>query len=130
MIQKFELDLPPTLNEQIRHARGHWSKSAKLKKQHTQLVACAATIHLKPFNSSRYYMHFFWKIKNFGRDPDNVTAAAKFILDGLQEAGIIASDNLAHVVGPYVHEFSRGADTVEVWISDEPIAECKLLQTA
>ena len=127
MIQTFEIDLPPTLNDQIRHARGHWAKSAKIKKQHTAMVSYAASL-LKPIEAEAYYLYFIWKIKNFGRDPDNITAAAKFILDGLQDAGIIGSDNLRHLPGPYVHQFYRGKDTVEVWLSDQPIVQCKLLQ--
>jgi hypothetical protein len=120
--QSIELPLPPTLNEQIDAARHHWSKSASIKKKHTNKAANIAKA-LIPYESAPVYFVFTWRIKNFGRDSDNISAATKFIFDGLVQAKVIPGDNLIKVPGPLVHFFERGDDSVVVEMSDEPIVQ-------
>lgn len=45
------------------------------------------------------YIHFHWFAKNRKKDPDNISSAKKFILDGLQEAGIIENDGWNQIAG-------------------------------
>lgn len=127
MIQTIEIPLPPTLNDQIELARTHWSKSSAAKKRHTAKVAKAAKSLIR-YPKPPIYVVFHWYVKNFGRDADNIAAAAKYIMDGLVAAKVIPDDNLVKIPGPYVHEFFRGNDTVKVMISDSPIVELYYIQ--
>ncbi len=122
MAQTITLKIPPTLNEQIGLARSHWSKSASAKKRHDRLVVQAAK-HLEPYTKGPLYFVFHWQVKTFASDPDNVSAAAKYIMDGLAKAKIIPNDNLACIPGPWVHTFDRGEGTVIVTIDDRPIVQ-------
>lgn len=128
MIQSIELPIPPTLNEQIALARTHWSESASAKKQHCKKIAAAAKAQLLPFSSGPIYVLFEWKVKSFARDADNVSAAAKYLMDGLVDAKIIPGDNLVKVPGPWVHLFDRGSDTVKIHLSDSPIVQLEFIQ--
>ena len=62
-----------------------------------------------------------WKIKNFRRHPDNISGAAKFIMDGLVEKGIITGDSLKFIMSPVLHWYERGNNSVEVRIADHPV---------
>lgn len=48
-------------------------------------------------------LHFLWKITS-NRDPDNVTAGEKFIIDGLVWAKILENDGAKQIKGIY-HDF-------------------------
>lgn len=113
--------LPPSLNEIVNEARSHWRKGARQKKAITGEVE-VLSYGVPPFEG-KVWLSFLWKVKSFGRDPDNTSAGAKFILDGLVAAGVLPKDNLTIIQSPFVHWFERGDDEVEVTISDQPIFE-------
>ena len=81
----------PGLNEIIASARSHKMKSAQEKKTYTERVAWFAKAELKPIQGKCDIL-FIWVEKNRRRDPDNITAGQKFVLDGLVQAGIIPND--------------------------------------
>ncbi|HEY9610639.1 hypothetical protein [Allocoleopsis sp.] len=119
MKQIFNFPLPPTLNEQIREARAHWAISAKTKKEWTGIVAQEA------FGTSQFtgkvWMDFVWGLRRFDRDPDNVAAAAKYILDGLKVAKVIRDDNLTVIQSPVIHWYEKDpTPSVMVTIADSP----------
>lgn len=119
MLHVFQFPLPPTLNEQIREARSHWSISAKTKTQWTGLVAQEAfgTVQF----SDKVWVDFVWGLPRFSRDPDNVAASAKYIFDGLAEAGVIKNDNLTVIQSPAIHWYERDrVPSVMVMIADSP----------
>lgn len=62
-----------------------------------------------------------WKIKNFCREPGNISAGAKFIMDGLVEGGIITGDGLKFIMSPVLHWYEKGSNSVEVRIADHPV---------
>jgi hypothetical protein len=120
MLIKLSESLPPTLNEQIRDARSGWRISAKIKKEWTNRIAIAAW-NLEKFQpKDKVWCEFHWYVKNFGRDADNVAAAAKYIFDGLVEAGTIPKDNLTVIQSPLVHYYHRGSDWFELKMSNSP----------
>jgi len=113
------LDIPPTLNEQIREARSHWSVSAQTKKRWTVKVALLA--HSLPRFPDKVWLDYLWLVKSKANDPDNLEASVKFIADGLVMAGVITKDSLMIIQSPVVHRFDKGVDTVVITIADSPI---------
>jgi Holliday junction resolvase RusA-like endonuclease len=69
----------------------------RIKKQLTDMIAqLALEGDVKPYESS-VCITFQWIEQNRKRDPDNICAGAKFVLDGLVKAGIIKSDGFKYV---------------------------------
>lgn len=82
----------PTLNEYIDCERGSTIAAAAMKKKCTEQVKeqCVAQ-QIKPVNG-KVDLLFEWH-SSTRHDPDNVAFAKKFILDGLQAAGVLENDN-------------------------------------
>lgn len=89
----------PGRNEAEREARAHKMAGAKLKKKYTDIVTLFAQewrpSGWKPIK--RYSLRLVWHCVNRNRDPDNVAAAIKYVLDGLVDAGIVAGDRWNNV---------------------------------
>lgn len=67
------------------------------------------------------WIEFHWYLKNFGRDSDNVAAAAKFIMDGLVAGRAIRNDNLTVIQSPVIHYYHRSQDdSVLLRLSQSP----------
>jgi hypothetical protein len=98
--------LPPTLNEQIDLARSDWRASATVKKTWTNKVADLTQTVDFSFDD-KVWLEYHWHLKTFARDSDNVSAASKYILDGLVDAEIIRNDNLMVIQSPVSHYFYR-----------------------
>lgn len=106
------VDIPvglPGTNEQIRAASIIYSKNGsklrtaytEMKEKYTRMIAtelqaqgCAPD---KPYDQIK--VTFKWFEPHKRRDPDNIRAAAKFIMDAFVWAGIIKNDNLTHIRG-------------------------------
>lgn len=86
----------PGLNEIIDMARANKFDAAEQKKTYTDMVFWyAKKAHLPKMQ--RVKVRVTWFESNSKRDPDNIHAGVKFILDGLVLAGIIPNDNQQHV---------------------------------
>ncbi len=122
MQQQFKFDLPPCLNEQTNAARTHWAVSSKIKKEWTNLIA-VETWGKKQF-PEKVWIGFRWRVK-FTRDPDNVAASAKYILDGLTKAKILKGDNLNIIQSPVLHWYNKiekgESESVIISISSDPL---------
>ena len=108
----------PGLNEMISDARTNRMRSASQKKTYTELVMwCVKKAKLPAMN--RINICITWYEKNKKRDPDNVQAGIKFILDGLKEAGVIINDGWKQI-GPITHEMQvdKNNPRVEVEITE------------
>lgn len=115
----FNFPLPPTLNEQIREARSHWAISAQTKSEWTGIIAIASCN--APNFPGQVWMDFIWGIPRFSRDPDNIWSSAKYIFDGLSDAGIIRNDNLTVIQSPVMHWYEKDkTPSVMVTIADNP----------
>ncbi|MEH1833005.1 MAG: hypothetical protein V7L29_13200 [Nostoc sp.] len=115
------MPLPPSMNEIINQARSGWQASAGLKKYWTNLIGefvreCEFCL------DGAVWIEFHWYLKNFGRDSDNVAAAAKFIMDGLVTGQAIRNDNLTVIQSPVVHYYHRssGDNGVLLRLSQSP----------
>ena len=91
----------PGMNETIAAAKGFGGRGygySKIKHRWTEAVQLLAkAAQLKPVSSARF--SFVWRERKRSRDPDNFTAARKFVLDGLVAAGVIPDDGWAEVLG-------------------------------
>lgn len=95
----------PGMNEMIAAAKGNRGKGlayARMKKDWTDRVwAIAMSTGINkpgPFQR-RVALQFVWVEKDKRRDPDNVAAARKFVLDGLVNAGVIQGDGWRWISG-------------------------------
>jgi Holliday junction resolvase RusA-like endonuclease len=91
-----------------------------MKKKWTKLVMKTVDgAKMTPFESS-VWIRCVWHEGDRRRDLDNVSAAIKFVLDGLVEMGILKDDSQKYVKGIY-HEILTTKDKsygVEVTIAD------------
>jgi len=118
--------LPPTLNDQINSARSHWAKSAATKREWTNTISLLSS-NLPKF-PDKVWIELFYSVKTFSRrDPDNISASRKFLMDGLVQSGVIKSDSLKIVQSPIIEWFEQGkVDEVTIVISSRAIVEiCK-----
>lgn len=100
MIQSFEIPgrLPGT-NEYQDECRKNARAGGRMKRDATDMVAWyAKAARIKPMLPP-VSVHIEWVEPNMRRDKDNIRGGAKFILDGLQEAGVIGNDNWKWIEG-------------------------------
>lgn len=115
----------PSLNETIQASKRHWSKYAAMKKEWTEIVAWEAKKMMK-IRTKRNLFTLCWHMKNKRTDPDNISFAKKFILDGLVVAQIIPKDNWKYVGGFIdIFEITKLKQRVCIYIS--PLEEKKEL---
>lgn len=88
----------PTENEIIDKAKTHWAKYKKMKDTYDSLVKIFSEKHRVPFFETILLQITYYR-KNRMYDPDNICSAKKFILDGLQKAGVIENDGWKVVKG-------------------------------
>ena len=109
------------LNEIIKADRANRYNGAKLKRDSTELCTWAIrAARLQKVQAYPVTIWIHWTEPNRRRDPDNVASGKKFILDGLQAAGIIANDGQKQIHG-FIDTFGtdRGAPRVEVKIYED-----------
>lgn len=105
MIVELWIDGPlPGQNEIIAAAktgRGRFNGYARLKAQWSNDVFLLAKANrLKPWDkmaNGPAEIEFQWRERGRRRDFDNIAAGAKFVLDGLVKAGVLAGDGWSHV---------------------------------
>jgi hypothetical protein len=82
----------PDLNEIIAIAKKHPKAYAKAKSMHTEAVAWGCAGVPKGQLKMPVDVTCTWVTKNLRKDPDNVSAGIKFVLDGLVQAGVLPGD--------------------------------------
>lgn len=104
----------PALNVVINESKRHWSRYSKTKAVYSGLVAMIAG-KAKPIAEPAHLL-FVWREPNKKRDPDNISFAQKYILDGMVKAGILKGDGWASIAS-LSHRFihTPGTASVEVW---------------
>lgn len=106
----------PGFNEIIEAAKRNPHEYARMKETYTAMVAWLAK---KLPRFEKVALVITWYEPDHRRDPDNIMAGQKFILDGLVAAGTIPNDSQKYVWG-IVHRFKvdRKNPRVEVEIVD------------
>lgn len=87
----------PGMNEIINENRSNKFAGAKTKKELTNDIGMLAKTNLHQCRS--VFIEFHWIEPNKKRDPDNIAAGRKFILDGLVKGGILRNDGWKEVKG-------------------------------
>lgn len=90
---RYTFEIPgtlPTLNEYVNRERTNRFSAASLKKK-TQAHIKAFLLDAPRFDG-RVEVLFEWIRPDMRCDKDNVSFAKKFVLDALQEAGVIKND--------------------------------------
>lgn len=91
----------PDLNQIIKASKSHYMAYSNMKKDYTALVMISAQ---KLPKIEKADLEITWYCKNKRKDPDNVSAGIKFLLDGLVKAGKLENDGW-NQVGSITHKF-------------------------
>lgn len=110
----------PSLNEYINACRANRYKGAKLKEDAEALVVfgimqAQTSGTLRP-PKPPMRLAFVWHEKTRRRDADNIASAKKYILDAMQNVGIIPNDSRKYVTGFTDEIIDDDRDFVEVRI--------------
>lgn len=108
----------PSMNDTVGANRKNPHCGAKLKKDADAVVVYSASAAQVPYVDTPVHVHCVWYERNKMRDPDNFCAGIKFVLDGLQKAGVIDDDSWGHVKG-FSHEWyvDKANPRIEVTLS-------------
>ena len=109
----------PSLNEIIdaaKQGKGRYQPYALMKEEYTTMIGWLAK---KLPNFEKVALIITWYEPNSRRDPDNIMAGQKFILDALVQAGVIPNDSQKYIQG-ILHRFDvdRKNPRVKVEILD------------
>jgi len=91
----------PGFNDIIDAAKRNPHEYARMKETYTAMVAWLAK-KLPPYE--KVALVITWYEPDRRRDPDNIMAGQKFILDGLVAAGVLPNDSQKYIAG-IVHRF-------------------------
>lgn len=94
----------PGLNEYVRACRTNARKGSAMSRA-AHILCRAGMIRHQGKSMDKAYIRFRWVEKDKRRDKDNIAFAKKFILDSLQEAGILRNDGWAEILG-FADEFA------------------------
>ena len=125
-MQPIEVWIPgrmPGENEIIKAAKsgkGKGNAYSRLKKKWTDYIAAIfQDCQIEPMGIIS--LVFVWVEKNKKRDKDNITAAKKFIFDGMQQAGVIPNDGWGNIATwQDCFEINPYSPGVKVFIYDGP----------
>lgn len=111
----------PTLTDIISASKKHFAVYSKMKKKYTNMVwAFAKAAHVKTASGPIRLTVIWREPKKSRRDPDNVMAAKKFILDGLVNAGVIQNDSHKYVSGcSDIMNYNWDCHEVKVYVDQE-----------
>ena len=119
---QLEITIPgelPDLNQIIRIAKSHFAAYAKAKSMHTKAVAWECAGCPKGQLAMPVDITCRWITRDLRKDPDNVSAGIKFILDGLVMAGVLPDDRRKQI-NSIKHEFGvdKQNPRVEIVLSE------------
>lgn len=108
----------PSLNEVIEKNRTNPYIGAKLKKETQRLIEAYILESRAKRIEEPVEVMIRWHEKDKRRDVDNIQSAAKFILDALQEAGILPTDGRKWVKQVYHKVVDDTKTFVEVYLRE------------
>jgi hypothetical protein len=107
-----------SLNDYIRAERAHRRKGAAIKRDET-LRCYYAALGMEPLPDVRYDVMCVWFCRNQLTDPDNIAFAVKYVLDGMQQAGVLPGDGWKNIATLH-HVFRVDAEEPRVEVDFEP----------
>ena len=111
----------PGLNKIIDKSKAHHMAFASMKKKNTNLVTWKAKGIPK---MESIYLNIKYYCKDRRRDPDNIAAAKKFILDGLVGAGVIENDGWKQVKG-WSESWEKDKENPRIEIEIKEADQCR-----
>lgn len=108
----------PNLNDYTRAIAYSRYKGGEMKDQWDEIVRLSAKQQKLGHFTEPITIEFHWYEPNTNRDVDNVAFAKKFILDGLQKAGVITNDNYQWVKGFSDHFHYEGKAGVHIIMTE------------
>lgn len=108
----------PTANEIIQANRSNFYVGAKQKKQFTKAIAYKCLSQKIPKIDKKFDIYCYWYRKDSRTDKDNISGGIKFILDGMQKAGVIKNDGWKEI-GNIFHYFKKSDENKVVVILKE-----------
>ena len=108
-----------TLNQHLAAANSNRHKCAEIKRDETRRVTLAAR-EVPEIQNYPVDLHLTWYRVNRKSDPDNIAFAIKYVLDGLQIAGVMKQDTWG-CVRKITHEFRIDAGAPGVAISIQEV---------
>lgn len=117
MIARYIFDYKyPTLNEYINKCRTHWASGAKMKEESDYATVLLLRLQkAKPIDEYPIDIVVKWHCKDKRKDVDNIHSSIKFILDGMQKAGIIRGDGRKDIGQIYQQIIDDGKEYTEVY---------------
>lgn len=109
------------MNEIIDACRRNRFAGAEEKRVQQAICLSAIREHrVQPVQSYPVMVSIEWVEPNSKRDPDNISAAKKFIFDALQDAGVLRNDSMKEV-GKIRESFAvdKASPRVRVTIQEE-----------
>ena len=98
----------PDLNAQLKRAKTSPYSYAAETKRAVEDIAWEIKAYFSPkvpTINEGFAIVCCWHVTNKRRDPDNIAFGIKYILDGMQSAGLIANDGFNNVSGGILHSF-------------------------
>jgi hypothetical protein len=110
----------PTMSDIISESKKHYACYSKMKKKFTNMVWAFAVMSKVRKAELPIVVHIMWhEKKGSRRDPDNVAAAKKFILDGIVKAGVIPNDSHKWICKTVdMYKYNQDKYLVEVFLEE------------
>lgn len=101
----------PGLNEIVKESKQHFAVYSKIKKHYTEM--CAESVEGLPQINEKVDVSITWYTKDNKKDPDNIAAGIKYILDGFVQAKLIQGDGRRHI-GSIAHSFKTDRENQRI----------------
>ena len=95
----------PTRNEEINASKKHWGAEGKLKREALKRCGWSDIKQIPELEAVKLEATFYREDRR--TDPDNIISAIKYVIDSLQEYGVLENDGWNEVKGPMVLDWEK-----------------------
>lgn len=89
----------PTRNEEINASKKHWGAEGKLKREALERCGWSGIKQIPKLEAVKLEVTFYREDRR--TDPDNIISAIKYVIDSLQEYGVIENDGWRQIKPPF-----------------------------
>lgn len=109
--EEIRLELPMLANWINLNQKEHWAPRNKRAQAWRHGAHMIARQNRLPKGLQRAQVDaYVWKSSRRRYDPHNLMPTLKPVVDGLVDYGLVADDDVEHLVGPFVHHGGYGSD--------------------